>query len=97
MKKLAMIGLLSLATILSGCATQTALIRDTKQTTPTYSKSQSFFISGIGQEKTVNASEVCGGAEKVATVQSKAEPKDVLLSIVTLGIYTPHTATVYCR
>lgn len=97
MKKLATVGLLSLATILSGCATQTALIRDTKATTPAYTKSQSFFVGGIGQEKTVDAGQICGGADKVASVQSKAEPKDILLSVVTLGIYTPHTATVYCR
>ncbi|MCL1623464.1 Bor family protein [Moraxella sp. Tifton1] len=97
MKKLATVGLLSLATILSGCAAQTALIRDTNKTTPAYSQSQSFFIGGIAQEKTIDAAKVCGGADKVASVQSKDEPKDLLLSIVTLGIYSPKTSTVYCR
>lgn len=81
----------------SGCATQTGLVQPTQQVTPTYSKSQTFFISGIGQEQTVNAAEVCGGAANVAKVQTIQEPKDIALSLVTIGIYTPRTAKVYCK
>jgi len=40
---------------------------------------------------------ICGGADKVAKVQSKLEPKDLFFGIITLGIYTPHTANVYCQ
>lgn len=60
---------------LTGCATQTAFIQSGAKVEPTFSKSQSFYISGIGQEKTVNAAEVCGGADKVAKVQSLQKAK----------------------
>lgn len=83
--------------LVTGCATQTGLIQKNGSATPKYSESQSFFISGIGQEKTVDAAKICGGADKVSKVQSKLEPKDLFFGIITLGIYTPHTAKVYCQ
>lgn len=83
--------------LLAGCATQTANVRSTANTTPNYSKSQSFFIGGIGQEKQVDAHSVCGGEQNVAKVESIQTPKDIGLSFLTLGIYTPRTANVYCR
>ena len=97
MKKLMTTALMGSVLLASGCATQTGLIQPTQQVTPTYSKSQTFFISGIGQEQTVNAAEVCGGAAKVAKIQTIQEPMDVALSLVTIGIYTPRTAKVYCK
>lgn len=97
MKKLITAALMGSVVLASGCATQTGLVQPTQQVTPTYSKSQTFFISGIGQEQTVNAAEVCGGAANVAKVQTIQEPKDIALSLVTIGIYTPRTAKVYCK
>ena len=97
MKKLMTAALMGSVVLASGCATQTGLIQPTQQVTPTYSKSQTFFISGIGQEQTVNAAEVCGGAANVAKVQTMQEPVDIALSLVTVGIYTPRTAKVYCK
>ena len=97
MKKLMTAALMGSVVLASGCATQTGLIQPTQQVTPTYSKSQTFFISGIGQEQTVNAAEVCGGAANVAKVQTVQEPVDIALSLVTVGIYTPRTAKVYCK
>lgn len=97
MKNLITTALLGSVLLASGCATQTGLIQPTQQVTPTYSKSQSFFISGIGQTQSVNAAEVCGGASNVAKVQTLQSPKDVALGIVTFGIYTPRTANVYCK
>lgn len=97
MKKLMTTALMGSVLLASGCATQTGLIQPTQQVTPTYSKSQTFFISGIGQQQTVNAAQVCGGAAKVAKIQTIQEPKDIALALVTLGIYTPRTAKVYCK
>lgn len=94
MKKLATA--LVIAATLTGCATQTANLRPATQTNDVVT-SHKFFVSGIGQEKTIDAAAVCGGADKVAKVQSKQEAKDVLLGVVTFGIYTPRTATVSCR
>ncbi|OOR93875.1 lipoprotein bor [Moraxella caviae] len=93
---------LGAALLLSGCATQTALVNSSPKLnnapqTAAYSKSQSFYVSGIGQQKTIDAAEVCNGADKVAKVSSSQQPKDILLGLVTLGIYTPRTAEVFCR
>lgn len=96
MKKIVMTTLVA-TSLLAGCATQTGMVRNTTNATPTYSKSQAFFISGIGQEKQIDAQAICGGEQNVAKVESTLTPKDIGLGILTLGIYTPHTANVYCR
>ncbi len=97
MKKLMTTALIGSVLLASGCATQTGLVQPTQKVTPTYSESQTFFISGIGQEQTVNAAEVCGGAANVAKVQTIQSPKDIALGLVTFGIYTPRTAKVFCK
>ncbi len=96
MKKLINVALLSVAT-LSGCASQVATINFSASQKLASEKSQSFFLSGIGQEKTVNAAYVCGSASKVASVESTQRPVDIALGVVTAGIYTPRTAKVYCK
>ena len=97
MKNIMAILMIGSIVLTTGCATQTGLIHKSASVTPKYSESQSFFLSGIGQEKQVNAANICDGADKVAKVQSKLEPKDLFFGIITLGIYTPHTANVYCQ
>ena len=56
-----------------------------------------FFVSGIGQKKTVDAAKICGGAENVV---KKTETQQTfvngLLGFITCGIYTPLEARVYC-
>lgn len=96
MKKNIAIMMTAAALFLSGCATQTAVMNSGSQEA-SFESSQAFFISGIGQSKTIPAHEVCGSAERVAKVQTVQEPLDVVLGVVTLGIYTPRTAKVYCR
>ena len=54
-----------------------------------------FFVSGIGQKKTVDAAKICGGAENVV----KANPANIrkwIARFITLGIYTPLEARMYC-
>lgn len=97
MNKLITTALMGSVLLASGCATQTALIQPTQQVTPTYSESQTFFISGIGQAQSVDAAQVCNGAANVAKVQTIQSPKDVALGLVTFGIYTPRTAKVFCK
>lgn len=97
MKKLLTTAVIGAALLASGCATQTGLIQPTQNVTPEYNKSQTFFISGIGQQQTVDAAEVCGGSQNVAKIQTVQEPKDIALSLVTFGIYTPRTAKVFCK
>ena len=55
----------------------------------------SFFVSGIGQKKTVDAAKICGGAENVEK-QKRSKHSNGLLGFITLGIYTPLEARVYC-
>ena len=54
-----------------------------------------FFVSGIGQKKTVDAAKICGGAKIVCAAKPVALING-LLGFITLGIYTPLEARVYC-
>ena len=53
-----------------------------------------FFVSGIGQKKTVDAAKICGGAENVVKTETQQTFVNGLLGFITLGIYTPLEA--YC-
>ena len=55
-----------------------------------------FFVSGIGQKKTVDAAKICGGAENVVKTETQQTFVNGLLGFITLGIYTPLEARVYC-
>ena len=93
MKKLLIV---SFAVVLfSGCATQTYHMNRGSASLKKH-EMQTFFVGGIGQEQKMNASAICGGAQKVAKVQSKISFLDGLLASITLGIYSPRTAMVYC-
>ena len=54
-----------------------------------------FFVSGIGQKKTVNPAKICGGAEMLLKQKTQQTFVNGLLSFNTLGIYTPLEARVY--
>ena len=94
MKKIIMIAAILL---MSGCATQTYHINDGAASTPNVDEMQHFFVSGIGQTQELDADKICGGADKVVKVESKLEPLDIVLGLVTGGIYTPRHAKVYCK
>lgn len=89
--------LLTSSILLAGCSTQTATLKPHTTQIPSYEESQSFFLFGIGQENTVNAVNICGSKEKIAKVESFHSPVNILLGAITLGIYTPRTAKVYCQ
>ena len=55
-----------------------------------------FFVSGIGQKKTVDVAKICGGAENVVKTETQQTFVNGLLGFITLGIYTPLEARVYC-
>ena len=83
----------ALALLITGCSTdvyQQTNGSSTKVETITHH----FFVSGIGQKKTVDAAKICGGAENVV----KTEPSKTkwIAGFITLGIYTPLEARVYC-
>ena len=84
--------------VMAGCANQRFNVAgEVVGVVPKVEDSQIFFVDGIGQMKTIDAAQVCGGASKVIGVGVEQSGMDVLLSVVTLGIYTPRTARVYCK
>ncbi len=99
MKKAATLALLAILT--SGCATQTYLV--SSQTAPTAAteaevdEMQTFFLSGIGQSQQIDAAQACNGKQNVASIQTEENPVDVVLRVVTFGIYTPRQVRVYCQ
>ena len=75
------------------------LLQDAQQTFTVQNKASSstkgnhhpchFFVSGIGQKKTVDAAKICGGAENVVKTETQQTFVNGLLGFITLGIYTP--------
>ena len=64
------------------CSKQTAVA-------PKETITHHFFVSGIGQKKTVDAAKICGGAENVVKTETQQTFVNGLLGFITLGIYTP--------
>ena len=54
-----------------------------------------FFVSGIGQKKTVDAAKKFVAAQKMLLKQAQQTFVNGLLGFITLGIYTPLEARVY--
>ncbi|EGU32535.1 Bor family protein [Vibrio scophthalmi] len=99
MKKLILTIILSLTA--TGCAQQTFVMSsDTNSAvsnTPTSKQSQHFFIDGLAQGQEIDAAGVCGGGDKVAKVEVQKTFVNVLLDVITFGIYTPREARIYCK
>ena len=89
--------LLVVAIMISGCAAQTFHINGANGEVPTDQTSQNFFVYGIGQEKMTDAAEICGGVDKIVKVEAQETVTNGILRIITLGIYTPRDAKVYCK
>ncbi|WP_321150924.1 Bor family protein [Aeromonas jandaei] len=82
--------------VLSGCAQQNFAINSGNAVAPKSELTHNFFVRGVGQAKTIDAASVCGGADKVVRVEVQQTFVNVLLDVVTLGLYTPREARVYC-
>jgi hypothetical protein len=97
MKKMMAVAALS-TLVLAGCSTQKFNLNPGADLTSdaALSTSQTFFLSGIGQEKEVDAAEVCDGADKVAQVATKLTFMNGFWGAVSFGIYTPRTVIVHC-
>ena len=55
-----------------------------------------FFVSGIGQKKTVDAAKICGGAENVVKTENPANIRKWIARFITRAHHTPLEARVYC-
>ena len=59
---------------LLGCAQQTFTVQNnvSAAVAPKETITHHFFVSGIGQKKTVDAAKICGGAENVVKTENPA-------------------------
>ena len=94
MKKI--VSTLALVLIFSSCATQTTLLNDSYGSVIGESGTHDFFIGGIGQKARVNLDEACGKGYVASKTQTVSSPVNIVISIVTLGIYTPRDYKVFC-
>ena len=82
--------------LLQDVLTRRLLFKTTAAVAPKETITYHFFVSGIGQKKTVDAAKICGGAENVVKTETQQTFVNGLLGFITLGIYTPLEARVYC-
>ena len=80
-----------------GCATVTLTEQGTRKisSSPTYQKRQQFFFWGLAGEHSIDVKEVCGGRD-AKQMQTQNTFVDGLLRVITLGIYAPRTAKIWC-
>ncbi len=89
---------LLVASSVSACSSVTIRpkggVKDTSP--PSYIDSKPFYFWGLKGQHKVNVNEVCEGAE-VSQMQTKVSISDFLYGGLTLGIYAPRTAKVWCE
>ena len=84
----------ALALFITGCAQQTFTVQNKPAAVaPKETITHHFFVSGIGQKKTVDAAKIYG-AENVVKTETQQTFVNGLLGFITLGIYTPLEARV---
>jgi len=65
-------------------------------TQPSFEQRQDFYLWGLVGESHLDMSKICPKAGP-AQMQSQATVVDSLLGLITLGIYSPETAKVWCK
>ncbi len=65
-------------------------------TKPTFEQRQDFYLWGLVGESHLNTKEICAKSQ-ATQMQSQVTLVDGLLTLVTLGIYSPETAKVWCK
>ncbi len=94
------LGIIAAALVLTGCANATFNFTEKSPSEgdkPKLEQRQANFFSGFGQQHTIDPVKVCGGMEKVSSVDVNQSLMDAVIATVTLGIYTPLSARVYCK
>ena len=77
----------ALALLITGCAQQTFTVQNKPAAVaPKETITHHFFVSGIGQKKTVDAAKICGGAENVVKTETQQTFVNGLLGFITLSI-----------
>ena len=88
----------ALALLITGCAQQTFTVQKQTGSSSTKGNHHPSFLRfwNWGRSKTVDAAKICGGAENVVKTETQQTFVNGLLGFITLGIYTPLEARVYC-
>jgi len=83
--------------LMAGCSTVTIKSSGTRKITsnPDYSESKSFYLLGLVGEHSIDVRNICSGRTPVQ-MQTVSTFTDRLLEIITIGIYAPRTAKVWC-
>ncbi len=97
LKQMSTLSIAIAALLLAGCAKTTFKINNGNATNPQYDNMENYFVAGVGQEKVIDAAQICGGAHNVIKVETERTAIDGVLGSITDGIYTPRHARVYCR
>ena len=61
----------ALALLITGCSTDVAVQNKPAAVAPRETITHHFFVSGIGQKKTVDAAKICGGAENIVKTETQ--------------------------
>jgi|11_taG_2_1085331.scaffolds.fasta_scaffold09743_3 hypothetical protein len=95
-KKLIIVLAVASALSVSACSKQQFVLESGVGMTAENSMSN-FFVSGIGQTHRINASEVCGGKDKVVSVEAQTTFLNGLLGFLSTGLYSPRQYRIMCR
>ena len=86
----------ALALLITGCAQQTFTVQNKPAAVAPKENHHPSFRFWNWAEETVDAAKICGGAENVVKTETQQTFVNGLLGFITLGIYTPLEARVYC-
>ena len=76
----------ALALLITGCSTDVYCSKQTGSSSTKETITHHFFVSGIGQKKTVDAAKICGGAENVVKTETQQTFVNGLLGFITLNV-----------
>ena len=86
----------ALALLITGCAQQTFTVQNKPAAVALKETiTHHFFVSELGRRNR-RCSQICGGAENVVKTETQQTFVNGLPGFITLGIYTPLEARVYC-
>lgn len=84
---------------LLGCASVSVTesqLTVTRSSIPTFEESKNFYLWGLIGEHHINVKEICQN-KRAIRMQSRFSGSDVLYGVLTVGIYMPRTARVWCE
>ena len=85
----------ALALLITGCAHDVYCSKQTGSSSTKGNHHPSFLRFELGRRKTVDAAKIVA-AQKMLATENPANILNGLLGFITLGIYTPLEARVYC-